>query len=57
MTFMLSTTRMISFVVSEIVIFCYLQPMISEEIQSPMGIASVEFVDPREPVAVSALII
>lgn len=54
---MLSTTRMISFVVSEIVIFCYLQPMISEEIQSPMGIASVEFVDPREPVAVSALII
>ncbi|XP_074338581.1 uracil phosphoribosyltransferase-like [Apium graveolens] len=27
-------------------------PMISGEIQSPMGIASVEFVDPREPVAI-----
>lgn len=31
--------------------------MISGEIQSPMGIASVEFVNPREPVAVSILII
>lgn len=30
-----------------------MQPTITGEIQSPMGIASVEFVDPREPVAVS----
>jgi hypothetical protein len=29
------------------------QPMISGDIQSPMGVANVEFVDPREPVAVS----
>lgn len=29
------------------------QPTISGEIQSPMGVASVEFIDPREPVAVS----
>lgn len=28
-------------------------PTISGEIQSPMGVASVEFIDPREPVAVS----
>lgn len=28
------------------------QPTVSGEIQSPMGVASVEFVDPREPVAV-----
>lgn len=27
-------------------------PTISGEIQSPMGVASVEFIDPREPVAV-----
>ncbi|WOH11069.1 hypothetical protein DCAR_0830548 [Daucus carota subsp. sativus] len=27
-------------------------PMISGEIQTPMGIASVEFVDPREPIAI-----
>ncbi|KAJ4751208.1 Uracil phosphoribosyltransferase [Rhynchospora pubera] len=27
-------------------------PMISGEIQSPMGVANVEFVDPREPVAI-----
>ena len=32
-----------------------LQPTIKGEIQSPMGVASVEFIDPREPVAVSAL--
>jgi hypothetical protein len=30
------------------------QPMISGDIQSPMGVANVEFVDPREPVAVSS---
>lgn len=36
-------------------LFCYdfLQPTISGEIQSPMGVASVEFVDPREPIVVS----
>ncbi|CAN1275495.1 Uracil phosphoribosyltransferase, partial [Linum perenne] len=28
-------------------------PTVSGEIQSPMGVASVEFIDPREPVAVS----
>lgn len=28
------------------------QPIVTGEIQSPMGVASVEFVDPREPVAV-----
>ncbi|KAJ6747050.1 hypothetical protein OIU74_029506 [Salix koriyanagi] len=27
-------------------------PMVTGEIQSPMGVASVEFIDPREPVAV-----
>jgi len=27
--------------------------MVTGEIQSPMGVASVEFIDPREPVAVS----
>uniref|UniRef100_A0A7N0TTM3 uracil phosphoribosyltransferase n=1 Tax=Kalanchoe fedtschenkoi TaxID=63787 RepID=A0A7N0TTM3_KALFE len=27
-------------------------PMISGEIQSPMGVASVEFIDPREPVVI-----
>lgn len=40
-------------------IFCFfeyrLQPTITGEIQSPMGVASVEFIDPREPVAVSIL--
>ncbi|RRT52603.1 hypothetical protein GW17_00048532 [Ensete ventricosum] len=30
----------------------YLQPTISGEIQSPMGVATVEFIDPREPVMV-----
>ncbi|RVX06001.1 Uracil phosphoribosyltransferase [Vitis vinifera] len=29
-----------------------LQPTVKGEIQSPMGVASVEFIDPREPVAV-----
>ena len=33
-------------------IFCFLQPTISGEIQTPMGVANVEFVDPREPVLV-----
>lgn len=33
-------------------VFAY-QPTVTGEIQSPMGVASVEFVDPREPVAVS----
>ncbi|PNT30620.1 hypothetical protein POPTR_006G091000v4 [Populus trichocarpa] len=27
-------------------------PMVTGEIQSPMGVASVEFIDPREPVAI-----
>lgn len=30
-----------------------MQPTITGEIQSPMGVAAVEFIDPREPVAVS----
>ncbi|KAG9157872.1 hypothetical protein Leryth_000047 [Lithospermum erythrorhizon] len=29
-----------------------LLPTITEDIQSPMGVASVEFIDPREPVAI-----
>lgn len=29
------------------------QPTVTGEIQSPMAIASVQFVDPREPLAVS----
>lgn len=33
--------------------YCCCQPTVSGEIQSPMGVASVEFIDPREPVAVS----
>lgn len=30
-----------------------MQPTITGEILSPMGVAAVEFIDPREPVAVS----
>jgi len=30
-----------------------LQPTLAGEIQTPMAVAEVEFVDPREPVAVS----
>lgn len=36
-------------------VFFLLQPTITGEIQSPMGVASVDFIDPREPVAVSIL--
>lgn len=35
----------------------FLQPTISGEIQSPMGVASVEFIDPREPIMVSLRVI
>ena len=34
-------------------VFHWYQPTIMGEIQSPMGVASVEFIDPREPVMVS----
>ena len=36
-----------------LLLFCCFQPTVVGEIQSPMGLASVEFIDPREPIAVS----
>ena len=36
--------------------FHFFQPLIIGEIQSPMGVADVEFIDPREPVAVAILL-
>jgi len=33
--------------------FTAFQPTLAGEIQTPMAVAKVEFVDPREPVAVS----
>lgn len=39
------------------IILLFLQPLISGEIQSPMGVASVEFIDPREPIMVSLRVI
>ena len=40
---------------SEIIINCFqpLQPTITGEIETPVAVASVEFIDPREPVLVS----
>lgn len=34
-------------------VFFLCQPTVTGEIQSPLGVATVEFIDPREPVAVS----
>lgn len=36
--------------------FFSFQPTVSGEIDSPMGAAAVEFIDPREPVAVWILL-
>lgn len=43
---------------SEVMINCseLLQPTITGEIETPIAVASVEFIDPREPVLVSLIL-
>lgn len=47
-----SALQFLALIINLVCLF-FLQPTISGEIQSPLGPATVEFIDPREPVAVS----